>query len=62
VMENGAAQPESQMRAAASQPASTAPSPSMEELRQLLQLRQEMGAMYQQAGSTQNEAQQAPQQ
>jgi len=62
VMENGAAQPESQMRAAASQPASTAPSPSMEELRQLLQLRQEMSAMYQQAGSTQNEAQQAPQQ
>ena len=62
VMEHGAALPEGQAPAATSQQASTATPPSMEELRQLLQLRQEMSAMYQQAGSTQSEAQQAPQQ
>jgi len=62
VMEHGAALPEGQAPAATSQQASTAPPPSMEELRQLLQLRQEMSAMYQQAGSTQGEAQQVPQQ
>jgi len=62
VMEHGAALPEGQAPAATSQQASTATPPSMEELRQLLQLRQEMSAMYQQAGSTQSEAQQVPQQ
>lgn len=62
VMEHGAALPEDQAQTATSQQASTAPPPSMEELRQLLQLRQEMSAMYQQAGSPQNEAQQVPQQ
>jgi hypothetical protein len=62
VMEHGAALPEGHAQATTSQQESTAPPPSMEELRQLLQLRQEMGAMYQQAGSTQSEAQQVPQQ
>ena len=62
VMEHGAALPEGQAPAATSQQASTATPPSMEELRQLLQLRQEMSAMYQQAGSTQSEAQQVLQQ
>jgi hypothetical protein len=62
VMEHGAVLPEGQAPAATSQQASTAPPPSMEELRQLLQLRQEMSAMYQQAGSAQSEAQQVPQQ
>ena len=62
VMEHGASLPEGQAQTATSQQASTAPPPSMEELRQLLQLRQEMSAMYQQAGSQQNEARQVPQQ
>lgn len=62
VMERGAALPESQAQAATTQQASTAPPPSLEDLRQLLQLRQELSAMYQQAGNTENTAQQAPQQ
>ncbi|HXR17330.1 MAG TPA: hypothetical protein VN777_14145 [Terriglobales bacterium] len=62
VMEHGASLPEGQAQTPTSQQASTTPPPSMEELRQLLQLRQEMSAMYQQAGSPQSEAQQVPQQ
>ena len=62
VMEHGAALPEDPAQTATSQQASTAPPPSMEELRQLLHLRQEMSAMYQQAGGTQSDVPQAPQQ
>ena len=65
VMEQGAALAEPEAQTAGTQPATTQQTnsaPSMEELRQLLQLRQEMSAMYQQAGNTQNAAQPAPQQ
>jgi len=61
VMEHGAALPESQGQRTTTQQANNPPPPSMEELRQLLQLRQEMSAMYQQADSTQSAPQQAPQ-
>lgn len=61
VIEHGAALPEDQAQTPTSQQASTGPPPSLEELRQLLQLRQEMSAMYQQEG-TQGAAQQVPQQ
>jgi hypothetical protein len=59
VMEHGAAVPEGQGQANTARLANTAPPPSLEELRELLQLRQEMSAMYQQAG---NAAEQVPQQ
>ena len=65
VMEQGAALAEPEAQTAGTQPATTQQTnsaPSMEELRQLLQLRQEMSAMYQQAGNTQNATQPAPQQ
>ena len=65
VMEQGAALPNPRHRRPEQLPATTQQTnnaPSMEELRQLLQLRQEMSAMYQQAGNTQNAAQPAPQQ
>ena len=61
VMEHGATLPEGQAQTATTQ-ANNASIPTMEELRQLLQLRQEMSAMYQQEGSTQSAAQQVPQQ
>lgn len=54
---------EPQAQPAATQAAQQANNPpSLEELRQLLQLRQEMNAMYQQAGTSQAAAQPAPQQ
>lgn len=56
VMEQGSALTEPQTQPAAAQSPSTQQTnnvPSMEELRQLLQLRQEMSAMYQQAGTAQ---------
>jgi hypothetical protein len=63
VMEQGAALPEAQTQTPAAQSATTQQTnnvPSMEELRQLLQLRQEMSAMYQQAGNSQVAAQPPP--
>lgn len=62
VLEHSAALLERQAAPAAMQQVSNAPLPSMEELRQLLQLRQEMSAVYQQTGNTQKTAQQLPQQ
>jgi hypothetical protein len=61
VMEQGAALPESPARQAATGQTYNAALPSMAELRQLLQLRQELSAMYQQAGNSQTTAQPAPQ-
>jgi len=61
VMEHGAALPEGQAQTTTTQ-VNNASIPSMEELRQLLQLRQEMSAMYQQEGSAQSAAQPIPQQ
>ncbi|MFZ0519910.1 MAG: hypothetical protein WAL95_02735 [Candidatus Acidiferrales bacterium] len=61
VVEHGAALPAGPAQTSASQQASTAPPPSMEELRELLQLRQEMSALYQPRG-TPGTAQPVPQQ
>lgn len=62
VLEHGAALPEAQVQPATVLQTNNPPLPSMEELRELFQLRQEMSAMYQQPGNTQNTAQQLPQQ
>jgi hypothetical protein len=62
VMEHGVTLPEAQAQPATTSQTNSASIPSMDELRQLLQLRQEMGAMYQQEGNTQSTAQQVPQQ
>ena len=65
VMEQGTALPEAQAQTAAALSATTQQTnnvPSLEELRQLLQLRQEMSAMYQQAGNAQVAAQPAQEQ
>jgi hypothetical protein len=61
VMEHGTALPEGQIQSESTQQTNNAPLPSLEDLRQLLQLRREMNAMYQQAAGTQSTAQQAPQ-
>ena len=61
VMEPGTARAEGQAQPASTRRAPSASLPSVEDLRQLLQLRQEMSAMYQQAG-TQGAVEQAPQQ
>jgi hypothetical protein len=64
VMEQGSVLTEPQAQPAATQPSTQQANgvPSLEELRELLQLRQEMNAMYQPASSTQPTAQTAPQQ
>jgi len=65
VMEQGSALPESESQPTPTQattPQQANNPPSMEELRELLQLRQEMKAMYQQTGNTQVAAQPVPQQ
>lgn len=61
VLEEGTASPETPAQPAAAQPANNGAAPSLDELRQILQLRQEMNAMYQQPGSSQSPAQQVPQ-
>jgi len=57
VMEHAAAVPETQAQSQTSTQVNNPSTPSLEELRQLLQLRQEMSAMYQQANAAQNPAQ-----
>jgi hypothetical protein len=61
VVEKGTTVREEEARPATTQQASNAPLPTAEELRQLMQLRQELSEMYQQSG-TQSTAQQVPQQ
>ena len=62
--DSGVAQPQAQATAtqAATAAQATANPPSLDELRQLLQLRQEMNAMYQQSGNSQTAAQPVSQQ
>ncbi|MGB6875412.1 MAG: hypothetical protein WBD87_05205 [Candidatus Acidiferrales bacterium] len=61
VMQEGTASPETPAQLAATHPVNNATAPSLDELRQMLQLRQEMNAIYQQPGSAQSPALQAPQ-
>src|SRR6266849_7010183 len=61
VVEKGTTVREEEARPATTQQASNAPLSTAEELRQLMQLRQELSEMYQQSG-TQSTAQQVPQQ
>jgi len=61
VVEKGTTVREEEARPATTQQVSNAPLPTAEELRQLMQLRQELSEMYQQSG-TQSTAQQVPQQ
>jgi hypothetical protein len=61
VMQQSTALSETQAQRSTTQPMNSAPLPSIDELRQLLQLRQEMNAMYQQSGGGQGTPQQAPQ-
>jgi len=62
VMENGTVRPQAQTQPAAMEQANNAPLPSADELRQLLQLRQELSAMYPQTGSGRTAAEPVPQQ
>jgi hypothetical protein len=61
VVEKGATVRDEESRLAATQQAHSTPLPSLEELRQLMQLRRELSEMYQQS-SVQNAAQPGPQQ
>src|SRR6266478_6224466 len=61
VVEKGTTVREERARPATTQQVINAPLPTAEELRQLMQLRQELSEMYQQSG-TQSTAQQVPQQ
>jgi len=62
VMESGVPRPQAPTQPAATQQANNAPALSMDDLRQLLQLRQELTAMYQQTGNAQSAAEPVPQQ